>query len=276
DRDAGRPEGECPDVYAGRAGGSGSRARYRGLTRHRRIRDHVVLRVVGLVTLEARLVVGLVVELAVRAEDRVLPLAVADVVGILGAPAGALFHDRVGDEIALHEAPLGVLDRVALGVDLRLVLHQGENGAAGQGLAFLGRLARGRARVQLPVLLDVVPVGDGVEDIVLEPGWERDLFRARAAAGGHDREGGYDEGYDDERQGPCAHPISSVPRSAGRVRVWRESTGPGANPSSQPCQFTRAGRGRSRTGWAAGRRGCARPATRRPHGPGLRVGGPWG
>ena len=48
-------------------------------------RLHEVLLLVRLVTLEARLVVGPGVELAVGGEARVLPLAVAQVGGILGA-----------------------------------------------------------------------------------------------------------------------------------------------------------------------------------------------
>ena len=122
----------------------------------------------GLWHWKQRLVVGLVVELPVGAEGRVLPLAVPDVVGVFRSPSLPLLHHRVGDQIALEEAAPPVLEGIALRVHLGLVLDQGEHGAVGQGLALLGRLdGRGRARVELPVLLDVVPIGDGVEHPVL-------------------------------------------------------------------------------------------------------------
>src|SRR6516225_6507707 len=78
----------------------------------------VILLVERLVTVEAGAEIGAGVHGLVRLEDLVLPLAVAHVVGVLGAPARALFHHRVADEVALDEAAVGVLFRVALASSL--------------------------------------------------------------------------------------------------------------------------------------------------------------
>src|SRR5262245_41280933 len=75
--------------------------------------DHEVLLRVRLVALEARLVVRLVVELLIGRESRVLPLAVADVVRVLRAPARPLLHDGEAGQVALHEPTVSILDRVA-------------------------------------------------------------------------------------------------------------------------------------------------------------------
>ena len=225
DRHAGGPESEGADVHAERSRRRGRRGRHHGPARQRRVGDHVVDLVVGLVALEARLVVGLVVELAVRSEGRVLPLAVADVVSVLGAPAGAFLHHRVGDQVALHEASLGVLERSALGVHLGLVLDQGQDGAARERLALLGRLDGGGARIELAVLLDVVPVGDGVEDPILVLGREGDLLRTGAAARDHRGQRGQDQGHDDEPENRFTHPpfTHPIPSICGRDRTLRGS-----------------------------------------------------
>src|SRR5713226_8428236 len=86
-------------------------------------REQVVDVGLRLVAVEAGREVGLVVDLLVRQEGLILPLAVADIVRILGAPAGALLHDRVGDQIALGKAAIGVLGRIAIGAELRGVLQ---------------------------------------------------------------------------------------------------------------------------------------------------------
>src|SRR3989442_9868901 len=134
DRELGRPERESGDADIVGAGlhRDGTARRLPGEPGRR---DPEVLLGVWRVALEARLVVRLVVELLIGGEGRVLPLSVPDVVRILGAPAGPLLHDRDADRVAFDEPAVGVLDRVAGGVDLRLVLNEGQDRAARDGLA---------------------------------------------------------------------------------------------------------------------------------------------
>src|SRR6266508_3174016 len=61
-----------------------------------------ILLVERLVAVEAGGEIGGGVGRLVRLEGLVFPFAVADVVRILGAPAGPLLHHGIGDEIALH------------------------------------------------------------------------------------------------------------------------------------------------------------------------------
>jgi hypothetical protein len=89
------------------------------------------------VAVEASGKIGRGVRTLVRLEGLVLPFAVADVVRVLGAPARALFHHRVADEIAFDETAVGVFFGIALGIELGSVLDQGDDGAAWQRLAFL-------------------------------------------------------------------------------------------------------------------------------------------
>src|SRR5262245_10635661 len=86
-------------------------------------REHEILLVERLVAGEAVFQVGLVVDGFVGLEGLVLPFAVAHVLGILAAPAGALFHDRVADELALDKAAVGIPFGIAVGVEFGLVLH---------------------------------------------------------------------------------------------------------------------------------------------------------
>ena len=78
-----------------------------------------------LVALKATFQIGLFVDLLVGTEGLIFPFAVAEVVGVLRALAGAFFHHGVGDKVALHEAALGILRWIAGGIELRLVLDQG-------------------------------------------------------------------------------------------------------------------------------------------------------
>src|SRR5262252_7787699 len=114
---------------------------------HLIVEVNVILLVERLVTVEARTEIGAGVHGLVALEGLVLPIAVAHVVGVLGAPARALFHHRVADEVAFDEAAVGVLFRVALGVELGGVLQHGDHGAARQRLALLGGVERRRAGV---------------------------------------------------------------------------------------------------------------------------------
>src|SRR2546425_11728608 len=66
-------------------------------------------------------------------------------------------------QLALDEAAVGVLHRITLGVHLRFVLDQGQDGAARDRLALLGRPDRLRSPVELAVLLGVVPIESRVE-----------------------------------------------------------------------------------------------------------------
>src|SRR5262245_21493793 len=189
DRQLARPEGEAgDDVVGARLHRDGPARRP---PREPGQRDHEVLLGARLVALEARLVVRLVVELLIRREGRVFPLAVADVVRILRAPARSLLHDGDAHEVALHEPTVGVLDRVAGGVYLRLVLDQGQDRAAGNRLALARRLDGLRGAVQFAILLLVVTVDGRVEHVVLVARRERDLLAAGGAG---------DDGQGDERR----------------------------------------------------------------------------
>src|SRR5262245_5565500 len=104
---------------------------------HLVVEENVILLVERLVAVEARAKVGRRVHRLVGLEGLILPLAVAHIVRILTAPARALLHHRVADEIALDEAAVGGLLRVALGIELGGVLAHGDHGAARQRLALL-------------------------------------------------------------------------------------------------------------------------------------------
>jgi hypothetical protein len=134
---------------------------------------------VRLVALEAALQVRLFVDLLVGTEHLVFPLAVADVVAVFGAPALALFHHRVGDEVALLETAVRILDGVALCVDDRLVLDQGQHGAARDRLPLAHRIDRFLARIELAVLLDVVTIEHRIQGALFEAFRKRDLSRRR-------------------------------------------------------------------------------------------------
>src|SRR5262245_55582028 len=166
DRELARSKGEAgdPDIARARLHRDGATRR---LAAEPGKRDHVVLLSVRLVALEARLVVRLVVELLIRGERRVFPLAVPDVVRVLGAPPRALLHDRDADEVALDEAPVGILHRVPRGIHLGLVLNQCEYRAARDGLALANRLQGLGGAVQLTVLLVVVAIDRGIEHVIL-------------------------------------------------------------------------------------------------------------
>src|SRR6266498_1936708 len=74
-----------------------------------------------LVAFEAAVQIGLVVDLPIRREDLIFPLAVTFLLRILSAPAGALFHDSVANKIGLDEAAVGILDWIAIRIELRSV-----------------------------------------------------------------------------------------------------------------------------------------------------------
>src|SRR5262249_30255670 len=76
--------------------------------------DEVLARRQRLVALEAGRKLRFLVDLPVRRERLVLPLAVARLRRVLGAPTGALFHHAVADQIALEETPVGRFCRVSL------------------------------------------------------------------------------------------------------------------------------------------------------------------
>src|SRR6185436_8314107 len=88
--------------------GSGGRVLFRGGLELVVEKDEILL-VERLVAVEAGGEIGRGVGALVLLEGLVLPFAVADVVRVLGAPARALFHHRIADEIALDEAAVGVL-----------------------------------------------------------------------------------------------------------------------------------------------------------------------
>src|SRR6185295_1599263 len=172
---------------------------------HGREREHEILLVERLVAGEAVFQVGLVVHGFVGLEGLVLPLAVAQLLGILAAPTGSLLHDRVADELALDEAAVGVPFRIAVGVEFGLVLHQREDAAARDRLPRLHCGDGFRCRIEFPVLLVVWAIDGGVEHalgVVLGKG---DLFATGAHPDGQ-RHGGQAERGNDWQ---CFHGVSS-------------------------------------------------------------------
>src|SRR3981189_462157 len=102
------------------------------------VEEDEILLVERLVAVEAGGEVGRGIGALVRLEGLILPVAVADIVGVFGAPARALFHDRIAEEVALDEAAVGVFFPIALGIELGGVLQHGDHGAVRQRLALLG------------------------------------------------------------------------------------------------------------------------------------------
>src|SRR4051812_12366410 len=83
-----------------------------------------------LMALEARGEIGLVVGRLVYIERPILPFAIAERVRIFGAPSGLLFHRIEAQEVAFDEAPVGTFDGLAVGIKLRCVSENRENGTA--------------------------------------------------------------------------------------------------------------------------------------------------
>src|SRR5262249_2146014 len=174
--------------------------------------------------------VGACVHGLVRLEGLVLPLAVAHVLGVLAAPARALLHHRVPDQVAFDEAAIGILLRIALGIELGSVLPHGDHGPVRQRLALLGGLERRRARVELAELLVVGAIDRGEQQarlVVLRKG---DLVTAGADGNGDRGEryrGGRENGVAAECHGvtPWAAAPGLPARAAGpsifRNRAWR-------------------------------------------------------
>src|SRR5262245_58229360 len=119
---------------------------------------HEVLLVEWLVAGEASPEIGLAVGCLVGTEGLIFPLAVTLAVRIFGTPAGPLLHHGVADDVGLDEAAVGILLRVALGVELGGVLHEREHGAVRQRLPLLGGIDRGATGVELAILFDVGPI----------------------------------------------------------------------------------------------------------------------
>src|SRR5215510_1179234 len=119
---------------------------------------HEVLLVEWLVAGEASQQIGLGVGHLVGAEGLIFPLAVTLAVRIFGTPAGPLLHHGVADNVGLDEAAVGILLRVALGVELGGELHEREHGAVRQRLPLLGGIDRGATGVELAILFDVGPI----------------------------------------------------------------------------------------------------------------------
>src|SRR4051794_33882258 len=90
------------------------------LPRHLAVQEHVVVALLRQVALEAGGELGAGVHRLGGRERLIFPLAVADVVGILPAPAATLLHHGVAVEIAFDEAAVRALLGIALRVELRL------------------------------------------------------------------------------------------------------------------------------------------------------------
>src|SRR5262249_10936456 len=75
------------------------------------------------VAFKAGVHVGLFVDLPILSKQLIFPPAVTFLFRILGTPAGALFHYGVAYKIALNKAAIGILNRVTISIELRLVQH---------------------------------------------------------------------------------------------------------------------------------------------------------
>src|SRR5215470_15098202 len=110
---------------------------------HALIGEHEVLPGLRLVAVEAGREIGIGIGSLVGAERLIYPFAIALRFGIFGAPAGALLHHGVADDIAgLDEAAAGVLHRIAPRIELRGILRDGDHGALRQRIALLGGIDR--------------------------------------------------------------------------------------------------------------------------------------
>src|SRR5206468_5057193 len=114
-----------------------------GRSLHALIREHIVLRGLRLVAVEAGREIGVGIGCLVGAERLIYPFAVALRLRIFGAPAGALLHHRVADDVAgLDEASVGVLHGISLRIELRRVLRNGDDRALRQRIALPGGIDR--------------------------------------------------------------------------------------------------------------------------------------
>jgi hypothetical protein len=78
----------------------------------------------------------------------------------------------------LMKRPVRVLLGIAVGTELRLVLHQRDHRAIRHRLALLGSVDRGLAGIKLAVLLVVGAIDRRVEHALVEPFGKRDLVAA--------------------------------------------------------------------------------------------------
>ena len=150
------------------------------LPRHLAVAEQEVARLrQRLVALEAGRELGVRVGRLGRREGLIFPFAVADVVGILGAPALALLHHRVAENVGLDEAAVRVLLGVSVRAELGAILHQRDDGAVGHRLTLLGGVDRGLAGVEFAVLLVVRAIDGRVEHALVEPFRKLDQIAAR-------------------------------------------------------------------------------------------------
>lgn len=106
--------------------------------------------------------VGLLVRLSLGGEGGVLPVAVAPLGRVVRTPACALLHHRDAVEVALDEPAVRIAFRVAVGIDLGAVDRHHEHRTVGNRPAFAHCLHDLGLRIQLAILLVVVPVDDPV------------------------------------------------------------------------------------------------------------------
>jgi hypothetical protein len=121
---------------------------------------------------------------AVHLERLILPVAVADLVGDVLAPTGALFHHGVADDfLGAHEASVRAFHRFAFVVHLGGVLRHRQHRAVGQRLAGLGGVDRGLAAgIEQPHLLEVGAVDRLIEHALGVVGGEYDQVAALGVA----------------------------------------------------------------------------------------------
>src|SRR5262245_26730482 len=175
--------------------------------------DKVLLEAERLVAGVAVRQIGVGVGRLVRPEGLILPLAVANIVGILGAPAGALLHYVVSDDVGLDEAAVRILHRIALRIELRSILHVYDHRSVRQRLAALGGLDRRLAGIELAVLLVVGAVERGKEHALRVVLREGDLFAGGLDLGLDRNRGGKRGRARDERDGVApeqCHLLSSL------------------------------------------------------------------
>src|SRR5262245_3347313 len=128
--------------------------------------DIVGRRAHHLVAGEAGLLLGVEAVCLLRRIGGVVPVAVADVLGDVLAPARLLLHQAVEEQVALLEDAVGAGDRLAGRINLRFVDFHDEHRAIRKLAVLLGALGRDRVGVEIAHLPVVGPIVDAIQDVL--------------------------------------------------------------------------------------------------------------